>query len=140
MQNTPNIAWGNTRYRVFIFFNSINFGFSCQIKNEVEKRKKTKRNDRIRHENRKDEMGENIIGGLQYYFQPKSFKFLIAHIEPLKKKGVKLENNRVCFLVLKWPYLAIFKTAKMAKKMRSSHMQNSDDYRGGKFETTVILK
>ena len=30
-------------------------------------------------------MGENIIAGLQYYFQPKSFNFLVAHIEPLKR-------------------------------------------------------
>ena len=50
----------------------------------LKKRKKTKRNDRIRHENRKDEMGENIIAGLQYYFHLKSFIFLVAHIKPLK--------------------------------------------------------
>lgn len=84
MQNTPNIAWGNTHYSVFIFFVTITFGFSCELKMRLKKRKKTKRNGRIRHENRKDEMGENIIAGLQYYFHLKSFIFLVAHIKPLK--------------------------------------------------------
>lgn len=40
------------------------------------------------------------------------------------------------FLMLKWLYLVIFKTA---KTMASSHIQNSDDYRGSKFETSLIL-
>ena len=40
------------------------------------------------------------------------------------------------FLMLKWLYLVIFKTA---KTMASSQIQNSDDYRGSKFETSLIL-
>ena len=65
---------------------------------------KTERNDRIRHENRKDDIGENIITALQYYFQPKTFHF--QPIKPVKRtvsrRGVQFENKRVCFLVLKW--------------------------------------
>lgn len=80
----------------FIFFITIDFGFSCQIKNAIKKRKKTKRNDRIRHENRQDKMGENKMAGLQYYFHPKNFNFLVAHIEPLRrivsKKGDQIRK------------------------------------------------
>ena len=56
-----------------------------KLKMRLKKRKKTKRNDRIRQEIRKDEIGENIIAGLQYYFHPKSFNFLVAHTKPLKR-------------------------------------------------------
>ena len=56
-----------------------------KLKMRLKKRKKTKRNDRIGHENRQDKMGENKMAGLQYYFHPKSFIFLVAHIEPLKR-------------------------------------------------------
>ena len=48
----------------------------------------------------------------------------------VSRKADQIRKQKVCLLVLKWPYLVIFE---MVKTIASSHMRN-DVYWGEKFE------